>query len=240
MTFPGVGVPAKAYLKFEDGKKLTCHFNPEELTWSKTVKWDDTGNTGQDAPRKTFKKGMPATISLKLWFDTTTMQVARTSTSTNPEGTPVSDYTNILLEKLKPSDKYKKDGAASGDKGRPPTVEFIWGNIHSFRAIITKVDINYKFFSPTGMPLRALVNLSLEQFEPDEDWWKQNPTSGTPNPHSLHTVQPGETLDRIAFAHFGDSGKWRLIASANHISNPLALRPGTTLTIPELEGDTSG
>jgi len=61
----------------------------------------------------------------------------------------------------------------------------------------------------------------------------QNPTSGTPRPHRVHRVQPGETLDRIAAAHLGDATSWRVIAQANGIEDPLAVKPGTLLAIPE-------
>ena len=43
------------------------------------------------------------------------------------------------------------------------------------------------------------------------------------------SVQKGETLDRISARHYGDSTKWRLIADANGIIDPLALRPGGLL-----------
>jgi nucleoid-associated protein YgaU len=36
--------------------------------------------------------------------------------------------------------------------------------------------------------------------------------------------------------HLGDSTRWRSIAEANELEDPLALRPGTLLAIPELSG----
>jgi nucleoid-associated protein YgaU len=48
-------------------------------------------------------------------------------------------------------------------------------------------------------------------------------------------VQRGETLDRIAAAHYGKSSYWRDIATANGILDPLAISPGDILAIPELE-----
>ena len=44
----------------------------------------------------------------------------------------------------------------------------------------------------------------------------------------------GETLDRIAAAHYADPFNWRLIAEANGIIDPLDVAPGTVLVIPEL------
>jgi nucleoid-associated protein YgaU len=50
----------------------------------------------------------------------------------------------------------------------------------------------------------------------------------------VHRVQPGETLDRISSRYYGDATRWRQIASANGITDPLALRSGTLLSIPRM------
>ncbi|MDQ1739694.1 MAG: hypothetical protein QOE53_1346, partial [Pseudonocardiales bacterium] len=63
----------------------------------------------------------------------------------------------------------------------------------------------------------------------------QNPTSGTPRPHRVHRVQPGETLDRIAARYYGDSTRWRSLAAANNVEDPLAMRPGALLSVPRIE-----
>jgi len=54
----------------------------------------------------------------------------------------------------------------------------------------------------------------------------------------VHRVQPGDTLDRISARYYGDSTRWRLLANANGLEDPLAVRPGALLTIPRLEGGT--
>ena len=51
----------------------------------------------------------------------------------------------------------------------------------------------------------------------------------------MHRVQAGETLDRIAAQYYGDSTRWRTLATANGIADPLGLRPGSMLTIPRLD-----
>jgi len=75
----------------------------------------------------------------------------------------------------------------------------------------------------------------LQQYEESQAFGRQNPTSGTPKPHRVHRVLPGETLDRISARYYGDSTKWRMLASANAIADPLALQPGAMLTIPRLD-----
>src|SRR5438105_2929350 len=61
----------------------------------------------------------------------------------------------------------------------------------------------------------------------------QNPTSSTPSLHTIHQLRPGETLDRVAARHYGDATRWRQIAEANGILDPLQLPKGRQLAIPE-------
>jgi nucleoid-associated protein YgaU len=77
--------------------------------------------------------------------------------------------------------------------------------------------------------------VTLKQYADDSKFPAQNPTSGTPAPQRSHMVQPGETLDRIAWQHYGDSTRWRAIAAANRIRDPFSLRAGTMLDIPTVD-----
>lgn len=52
--------------------------------------------------------------------------------------------------------------------------------------------------------------------------------------YRLHTVQPGDTLSKIADANYGDSGKFSLIVRANPtvIDDPNLIFPGQVLRVP--------
>jgi nucleoid-associated protein YgaU len=49
-----------------------------------------------------------------------------------------------------------------------------------------------------------------------------------------YTVEPGDSLSKIAKREYGDAGKWQRIYAANRniISNPDLIQPGQVLTIP--------
>jgi nucleoid-associated protein YgaU len=121
------------------------------------------------------------------------------------------------------------------NNARPPTVVFHWGDQHSFPAVVANLGLTFTYFSSSGVPLRAQMSLDLRQFEPAQAYGPQNPTSGTPRPHRVHRVQPGETLDRISARYYGDSNRWRLLAVANGIEDPLTIRPGSLLTVPRMD-----
>ena len=213
----------KAYLEVEDGSKIECMFNPNELSFSVSAAWDDgESKPGQSVPQLEFSSGQAGTMTLNLFFDTTS------------SGESVTTTTNKIINLTKVSTKvsgYDK----SKNNGRPPWVTFHWGKFRSFKSVVTDVEVNYVHFSMSGDPLRARVAVTLKQFADDSKFPSQNPTSGTPAPQRSHMVQPGETLDRIAWQHYGDATKWRAIASANHVRDPFSIRPGTMLDIPTVD-----
>ncbi|MEX1023260.1 MAG: LysM peptidoglycan-binding domain-containing protein [Dehalococcoidia bacterium] len=210
--------PVKAYLEIETGGKIDFLFNPETLTVNRSVKWDPQRSPGENAPTMTFINGEPATMSFKLILDTTAT------------GEDVTVYTNKLLDLTK----------VDSTKKRPPLVRLGWGRLQSFTAVVQSVGLTFSYFAGNGTPLRASAQLALTQFKDENTHPLQNPTSGTRKRERLHQVQPGETLDRISYAAYGDSTKWRLIAERNRIIDPLRLRPGTRLVLPEREAVTRG
>jgi hypothetical protein len=211
----------KAYLEPETGPKFDCMFNPEKFGFTAANKWDPDNVPGKGRPAMKYAGGQSGSFSLSLVFDTTAT------------GASVTGFTDKLL-KLMEIDTSLPGYDQSRNNGRPPWVKFHWGtHIHSYKAIITSTNVTFTYFSHEGLPLRANVELALTQFEPEGNWGPQNPTSGTPNPNRTHQVQVGDTLDRIASRYYGDSTRWRDIATLNGISDPLDLRPGTHLAIPE-------
>lgn len=214
--------PQRAYLQPESGPKIECMFNPADLTISKQNTWQPAGEAkGKDAPELRFQSGQSATLALSLTFDTTR------------EGKPVTKYTDQLLGLMKVDGKLP--GAdRSRNSGRPPWVEFHWGSMNSFKAIVERLQVKFTYFAGTGMPLRAKADVTLKQFNDEGKLPLQNPTSYTPSLHAVHQLRPGETLDRVAAARYGDANRWRLIAEANNILDPLVLPEGMVLAIPEI------
>lgn len=213
----------KAFLETETRQRIPCLFNPDELSVSRQNSWKGKGMPGKGVPTLTYGGATGGSLSLNLTFDTT------------DTGQPVTQHTNKLLQLMEIDTTLPGYDAEAGN-GRPPWVQFHWGDFHSFKSVVSSLSLSFTYFSSEGVPLRAKAQITLTQFEPDDNWPRQNPTSGTPKPHRTHVVQPGETLDRIAAKHYGSSTPWRDIAAANGIEDPLNLRPGTTLAIPQRGG----
>lgn len=209
----------KAYLETESKDRIPCLFNPAELQIGLGNSWDAAAKPGQQTPSLQYRGGESGTLGLELLFDTTA------------DGTAVTAHTNLLI-KVMQVDTRLPGYSEEQQNGRPGWVKFHWGSFHSFRCVITSLNITFTYFASDGTPLRAKVSLSLKQYMQEDSWPAQNPTSGTPAPAASHQLQPGETLDRLAARYYGDPFRWRPIAEANGITDPFALRPGIILDIP--------
>jgi hypothetical protein len=210
----------KAFFEVETGDRIPCLFNPAELALTRANEWRAGARPGRGVPTLSYGGAGSGTLSFEAFFDTTAT------------GESVARHTGKLVALMDVDPKVKGSDRASG-RLRPPTVIFHWGDLHSFRAVLAELDVRFTYFSATGVPLRARAQLVLRQYEQSDAFGPQNPTSGTPRPHTVHQVCRGETLDRIAARHYGDPTVWRRIAEANGIHDPLDLRPGTMLAVPE-------
>ena len=215
------GAPTKAYLTIEGGDTLPCLYNPKELTLTLSNKWDAASMPGRDVQEAKFNGSSSGTMKMQLQFDTT------------DTGSSVTTYTDKLVALMKPDTAIQGASDATDNK-RPRTVVFQWGSMKSWPAVVEGLTLKFTYFGADGTPLRADVDLSLKQYADPDDLERQNPTSGTPKPHRVHRVQPGETLDRISAHYYGDSTRWRALAVANGLEDPLAVRPGYVLAIPRL------
>jgi nucleoid-associated protein YgaU len=92
------------------------------------------------------------------------------------------------------------------------------------------MSVTYKRFQ-LGQPVRAEVSLSLEEVATPLP--NQNPTSGALAQRRTHTMIEGDSLASIAFKEYRNPGKWRAIAEANGIDDPMRVRPGMELLIPD-------
>ncbi len=231
----------KAYMYNEDRGTVafTCLFNPTSYSFTKQNTWHSTPLTSTDLPEPSFQGGGQMTMSFTIFFDTYGTE------------TDVRVYTEQLLNLMRidpllsnpppqqsgsgqpsSSSASSSSSGASGATNRPPICSFHWGNSWSFKGVVTRAKLDFKLFTNQGMPVRAQADVTMTQVEQEGTYPSQNPTSGGPGTRASRLVQPGDTLDLIAFQVYGDSSLWRLLAQANKLENPRALRPGERLIVP--------
>jgi nucleoid-associated protein YgaU len=229
MPLPPLTGFEQASLEIEGGDTIDCWFNPKEYTIAKANQWEVKPVTGVALPTAQYGGGQPRKLSLQLLFD-----------STDSDSLDVSDVTAKLFKMMEAQASL---GSGKGkNSGRPPMVTFVWGSTVTFKAVADNLSVQYTLFRADGTPVRAQAQLSLIQADKamDKSSGKgkskpQNPTTRAQPGLGSHTVRDGDSLASIAFAHYRDPTRWRAIAEANGIDDPLRLKRGTVLSIPNLE-----
>ncbi|GAB4197204.1 MAG: hypothetical protein OHK0022_15320 [Roseiflexaceae bacterium] len=214
-----IGSSEKATLVNLDdrSKSVKCHFNPKEYTISKQNKWSRGKEVNENSPHFEFSNGEPMILKVQLFFDTTDSQ------------SDVRGRTQTLFEFMMVDDRLKDPKT---NKSRPPMVALQWGNVWTFESVITSVSQKFTLFNSNGTPLRATVDVTLQQVSDPSRLPPQNPTSGGVGGERVWAVKSGDTLAWIAYKVYGDSTRWRLIADANRLDNVRRLTPGMQLVIP--------
>ncbi len=214
----------KAELRVEGGETIPVLFNPREYSIAKTNAWTFKPVVGSPVAPAQFGGGNPRTLTLNgLLLD---------ASLAGPSGT-IKPVVDKLFEMMATTT------TAMDSKGKkkpvPPFVTFAWGQNVSFKAVITSLTVAYKLFQPNGDPIRADVNMALTEAE-QKTVPAQNPTTRAEAALGVHTMRDGDSLQSIAYRVYGDASRWRTIAEVNGIDDPLRVRRGTPLMLPEIEG----
>ncbi|BAY06923.1 CIS tube protein [Calothrix sp. NIES-2098] len=147
-------------------------FNPTEISFSRTVSWEkEKGNRGTTLlPKVNFSGLEPYKFTLKqLLFDTYETKQS------------VMDYIDIIKQGVETIER-------NPDK-RPPVYRFIWG-IEYFHCVITSLTYNLNMFLTDGTPVRAIVDISLQEVD------KKNPPGGRQSASKGANRQPNPKLGK--------------------------------------------
>ena len=216
----------KAKLKIENGEEIQALFNPTEFTITKGNNWTFDPVKGTSLPKGKFGGGKPREMQVSLLLDQTLPN----------GGKSVKEITDSLFKMM----EVPSGAGGGGANAVPPLVTFQWGEMIPFKAACTSLTVAFQLFEPNGTPIRADVKLALTQAETatsassNSKNKAQNPTTRSSGGLGVHVVKDGDTLQSLAHQTYGDPNRWRLIAEANGVDNPLHLRRGTALNLPRL------
>ena len=99
--------------------------------------------------------------------------------------------------------------------------------------MLETVTQRFDYFDTLGLPLRARLNVSLKGHDLLERSARRASRCCRPTGPSGGSCRQGDRLRRIAAEECDDPRRWREIAEASGIDNPLTLRAGHGLTDPE-------
>lgn len=217
-------------------EKFDVLFNPSELVYSKSVNWRakkfaDVGG-GSKARRLDFRASEPETLSITLFFDTyephdtgtdlRSLIIPTNPFTSGPKATDVTEHTKKVADLTR----------ISATLHRPPRCELWWGRAQLFRGVLSGLEQKFTMFMPDGMPVRAELACTFTEANTTKEM-KQRPLESSDVAKTV-VVQSTDSLHSIAAAEYNDASLWRVIAKANGILNPRAIKPGTVLIVPAL------
>jgi hypothetical protein len=220
-------------------RRLKVLFNPTDFTLTKASKLGDVNVPGLDTPLSQFVHGQAEKLTVKLFFDTTDERTDELAKGV----TRLIDRFYALV-KIQP------------DVHAPPICRFVWGpsfpgsqltggtsfedqdptsqNRREFTGVVESIQQELTLFSPTGVPLRANLTVTMREFKTLSLQQKQLNLLSRDRSRR-HIVARGETLSAIAQRYYDSPADWRAIAVRNRITDPRRLVSGTVLQIPPIQ-----
>ncbi len=132
----------KAFLTTEDNQQIPCLFNPSDLALNQANGWAADIMPGKGVPTLRYTGAASGKLRLTLFFDTT------------DTGEAVTTYTSKIVGLMEVNTSLPGSSPATNN-ARPPWVTFNWGDFHSFKAVVSALELTFEYFSSTGTPLRC-------------------------------------------------------------------------------------
>ncbi|WP_339950578.1 hypothetical protein [uncultured Albimonas sp.] len=183
--------------KFRDldgGVEQAVDFNPATLKVSLTNKLQDEGQGG-DGNNAQHTRSTTAKLEMELVFDST------------EDGADVRDRTGPIKTMAL---------VAVETPTQPPRVSFTWGRF-LFSGVIESLNETLEFWSSEGVPLRAAVQVVMQQV--GEDAGGDQVAPGAPERAAVRTApEGGFGVARVA-SDAGDPGAGRKVAADNGLES---------------------
>lgn len=160
-------------------KQIDFMFNPTELKFSRNISIEQSegSQTPSGQNRSSFKHPNPYSLTISnIILDTYEKPESQQSVLN-----PLKPFTDAIA--------YAK-GAGDGAAKRPPVFIFTWGKNQYLRCFIKSCNFRLTMFLPNGTPVRAIVDLTLEQV----DNTTAQPGQGTPSVSQSQRQSNGRTL----------------------------------------------
>jgi nucleoid-associated protein YgaU len=198
--------------EFDD--RMTALFNPSAVTIEKRVQWSDGAVAQRDVPAVQHTHGHAAVLTIDLFFDT------------YEEAGDVRQHTDRIVRLTTVE--------GHGNMHRPPVCRLLWGRSGVFfQGVLVGLTQRFTMFLEDGAPVRATLGCVFKEWRDAQDEARRQNKQSV-DVAKTWTVRRGDSLATIATREYHDPARWRVIAEANAIVDPLDLAPGRVLLLPTL------
>lgn len=195
---------------------FTAMFNPENYSRKYAVKYKDRQGAGDTASPQVFEAIEPESYDFTFLLDGT--GVTGTSVKVHEEVEHFLDVT----------------GRNIGDIHRPPYLIVSWGSL-LIKGVLKSADINFKLFSPDGIPIRAEIRASFAGAMEDQ---RRVAEADNKSPDLTHAriVKLGDNLPlMVAEIYTNPAAYYLQVAEVNGLNNFRRLRAGQNLIFPPVK-----
>ncbi|MBP5462028.1 MAG: hypothetical protein J6Y20_07895 [Lachnospiraceae bacterium] len=208
-------------------EKLQVQFNPSEYRITNSASYSQTERRKEDEPVVNYNGAQFSKLSVKLYFNSDDFFSAAgainsvASMVSGEEDKGVTGYIDWLTSLTK----------IEGQEHQPPKCIFAWGAVQ-FLGFAESVAVTYTMFDKSGIPTRAVVDLTMQGTNIAAGERKSPQES--PDRTKARTLTEDTNIWSIARKEYGSSREWRRIADANNIMNPLDIPVGKVLRVPSI------
>lgn len=214
------------------GKKFEVQINPEKYERTHKIKYETPSTVGTPPPPPHFERMESELFKLNFTLDGTGVVPASVSDLTNfglqtltkTLGVTDVSYVTRRIDELK-AVVYNYDDTAH----EPPRVKIIWGDETPFLGRMENLKVTYTLFHPSGIPLRADIELTFKQID------TQQHRLQSPDVTHRRTISDYDRLPLLAEAVYGSPQHTWQVAQANGLTHFRRLKTGTEVALPPLE-----
>jgi nucleoid-associated protein YgaU len=204
-------------------------YNPNELKLEYSHCYDNGASIQDGTVEQKAVKRKPRTLSVNLTFD---------GTAASPTSAAAALAQNVatLLGEYdvhKEVTSFLQAMKVDSEKHAPLYVMVVWGKI-KFPCVITAASVTYKLFRNDGVPLRAVVSVSMLEHV-DEVVYKSELRLLSPDLTRAHVIIQGDRIDALCEKFYGDPSLYHEVARVNNLTNTRKLIPGNTLVFPPID-----
>jgi LysM repeat protein len=209
-------------ISIDDSLSFTVMLNPADLKRNCSISYSHDQAMGQKGHEPKFSAVGKETLAFSIVID---------GTGAVPVELPGPVH-DVATQLRKLNDVVYRDVAANKEISR---VYLLWGKL-SFHGRLESMATNYTLFTPSGIALRAKVDLAFAGATSAKEAELVADRS-SPNMSKVVEVRQGDTLALLSARVYGTPAYYLDVARANNLSDVRGpLKAGSTLVFPPLVG----
>ncbi|WP_299843915.1 hypothetical protein [uncultured Roseovarius sp.] len=193
----------------------TLQINPKTVTHSHSSSFSPAKGSDAAGTILKFHTQKPQEMSFDFVIDTTGVVPGAKSVASE-----IEKFRNIAY-------------TFQGKIHSPNYLKIIWGGL-AFKCMLTRLNIAYQLFAPTGKPLRAKLSVGFRQHQTPEDLTRRADKKSADLTH-FDIATTGMTLPLMAYRVYDRPDLYVEVARANDLNDLVHLTAGQSVRFPPYE-----